>query len=133
MNLFQYRTLASIVRTVLEDHGGRVSKEDLVKSVKRTMSVSEWEEWANAALRRDIFGAEKNKRHSNIGDEVFTAPNGDIAQLKFFTEEELEPLARKVARLSVAHRDKVFQLAEYAQQTYGRCRFDPEQIMSEAS
>lgn len=128
-DLFGNRSFRAVARDALSELGGRSEHDQLVKEVKRRLTLAEYEAWLVPAFRRAVLGAVKSPAGRD-GEEAVYGVGAEVAVLRMFSVEEFTDKARSLARLSRANRAAVYDLAEVCHAVHG-ASFDPAEVIRE--
>lgn len=124
------RSLTQVVRQVVAERGGRITRDELVAAVREAMTADEYERWSSAAFRRAVLSASKSSTRSS-GTSAVYATGKEVSALRHFTYEEFLTKAVECAWTATGQEAVVYQLAEACYRIHGRS-FDPGEVMDDA-
>lgn len=130
-DLFGRRPLRSVVRECRMALGGRAKRNELVEAVRNTLTMAEYQAWADRAFRQAVLAGSKSSV-AEAGEEAVYGVGEEVSSLALFTIDEFLEKALYVARLSASNRATVYALAAQCELIHGQT-FDAEAVLEEAA
>lgn len=129
-DLFNCRSLRTIVLECLDQHGGDMEMVDLVAAVENNMSYAEQRRWEIGAFFRDV----KDQVHTRRADPLDNAyvMDGRATQLRLMDPPQARKKLIGIARLGVDSLHKVRVLAAAYNADRGEQVLDADEIILEA-
>jgi hypothetical protein len=120
-------TLGAIVREIIDDAGGKISHDELVRQVRQRMTVAEFDQWVASSFRQAVIMAGKSPV-SQAGEEAIYGDGAQLTAIRLFSIDDFQAQAIKLVNQANASVGSVVRLAEACEAIHGRT-FDVDAVL----